>query len=221
MRILPIKKDPINLKNTDIYYIPVPKVACTSMKTAIYKYNNPALYKIRRWIDPIYDFNPHMLYGSLNFSRYKMDSVAGKFFCIVRDPVARFVSAYDDIVLRRKKLAAVSHMVPEKALPNNPDIDQFLNRFEDYMEFGPYVRHHFLPMVTYIGVDTSFYFKVFDLHDFENIMKFLLNNGVNLDFLHANRGSGERNKSKLTASQCSRIKNIYIDDYEFIKNCGF
>ena len=219
MRIFPINRNPINIIGTDIYYIPVPKIACTSMKASIYKYNHPIFYKLYNIFDPIYKFNPHRVYGSARFSRHNFDLVAGRFFCFVRDPIERFISAYDDIVLIRKKLSTVSRISPEKKLSDNPSIDQFLSRFDDYMEHGPYVRHHFSPMVTYLGDDPSFYYKIFLLNDFGSALKFISENGVDLEPVHTNKSMNKYNKSILNVDQRKIVKQIYKKDYEFIRAC--
>lgn len=122
------------------YYLPIEKNACSTVKKAIYlkKYGSE------------YNGDIHDYWAScstllkIRQKAQKLSTVA-----ILREPVDRFWSAYQDLIVKR--LWAVDYF-PNK----QPDLEFFLNHFDQFMKHRG-LKLHFAAQASYINKTTKLY----------------------------------------------------------------
>ena len=130
--------------------------------------------------------------------------------CVKRDPVKRFLSCYNDKILKEGLLRRAS-------------VDTILDGFDRIQDgdrpHGPnatYLWYHFAPQVLQFGSDRGYYTHVFDISEVSTTYREYLNDKwkIDLPILHArNSTKTDFDKVVLTQKQISRIEKIYEDDY--------
>ena len=179
------------VKNKKIQYCPTPKCGCTSTKVMIRK-------GIEGNID--YEDNIHAKFWTSPFEAVDVDIK----FCIVRDPVSRFLSSYANRICRHNDIKFV-------------ELNEFINNFHDkYYRLDKNMHHHFRPQIDFIGNDPSYYNRVFFLDEMPSVRKFLseiMGKPIKLEKLQVVGAE----KPIPTESQIDFIKSFYEDDYKFLE----
>ena len=123
-----------------------------------------------------------------------------KSFCVVRDPVERFISAFKNRVLTHDEC-------------EEKDFGRFVDNFDYYYETNRSVGIHFRPATDFYGTDRSIYDKVFRLEHLGSCKEWLeeefdcklpdikLQQSVKVDI-------------KPTEEQIEKIKHIFRKDYK-------
>jgi hypothetical protein len=124
-------------------------------------------------------------------------------FCIVRDPVDRFLSGFTNRILYHDDIKI------------KITIDEFIIYFDDIMK-NPEFKNaalHFYPQVDSIGDNPNLYTHIFKLSEMSKI-KTLLEEycGFHLPHLHMQQSGGIR-KPTLTKEQIEWVKKRYEIDY--------
>lgn len=122
-------------------------------------------------------------------------------FCIVRDPVDRFLSGYTNKLL--------------PAVQGNMTIDQLLSTIDEpefKAEYGNFLRH-VNPLTHFYGTDPDIFTHIFDIHQMAEV-KLLLEreSGRPLPNMHRNRSIFP--KPTLTETQRKSIMDRYQQDYD-------
>ena len=166
------------------YYI-IPKNGCSSVR-----------HMMLQTINDIPDLNDHYDsgYSIINFKtklfRYYKPVRSGVIkFAIKRDPVDRFISAYSDIVLFRKK--------------ENRTVEEILQ--------GNYKDKHFNTQ-TYFAGSADMYDYVFDVTEMNKVAELISDyTNINIRVQHIRK---TKNKIRLQHSQVKLIEEFYKEDYE-------
>jgi len=122
---------------------------------------------------------------------------------VKRDPVARFVSGFNNRVLHHKKIKK-----------DCTDIHEFIEKFDDYWKAEADVKEHFRPQTDFLGTSQNPYTHVFDVTEM-NKVKLLFEETYNRIFpdLRLQQG-GNNNKTSLTEIEIMWIKDRYKVDYD-------
>jgi len=180
-------------KNKIIQYRPTPKCGCTSTKVMIHKGING---QIANYGDDIHD-----KYTTSTFIDWPYADIK---FCIVRDPVSRFISAYSNRVCRHNDIKFV-------------EFDEFIDGFcNKYYESNESIYHHFRPQVDFIGRNPDYYDRIFFLDEMPLVSEFLseiMGKPIKLEKLQV----GKIDKPIPTETQINFIKSLYEDDYMFLE----
>jgi hypothetical protein len=98
-------------------------------------------------------------------------------FCLTRDPVKRFLSAYSNRVQHHRELA-LSHPAGLNAvkagLRADPEVNYLIQNLAEYQHVSPAIRHHTRPMTDFLGEDPSIYHRIFDISDMPSLRQALL-----------------------------------------------
>lgn len=128
-------------------------------------------------------------------------------FCVVRDPVDRFVSAYLNRIRFRK-------MIPDNL--KNIDIHGFIKTFDnpEYYEAYTDIKHHLLSQVFYLGNKPDFYTHIFNMSRMGELKK-LIEKTANAELPELTLNVSDKSfRPKLSSSEIDWIKNKYKSDYE-------
>jgi hypothetical protein len=120
-------------------------------------------------------------------------------FCVVREPVGRFISAYTNRILYHEKMEKIS-------------IAEFIDTIDEQRNED--VLSHIYPLSYWYGEDPTFYTHIFNLRHMDGI-KFMLEfmSGISLPNLQLQQ-SGGIEKPTLTKVQEDWIRERYKQDYE-------
>lgn len=131
------------------------------------------------------------------------DSYGRTKFCVVRDPIERFVSAYCDRVLRygRKEL---------ESFPTISSLVQSLHSLEDFAS----LKHHVRPLVDFYGVEPQRYEQVFRFCEIAKLKNFL-EERMNQKLPDLRLQSCEKiEKPTLTDEDRAILQGFYAEDYK-------
>lgn len=194
----------VRVKGTNLVYFPVPKVACTSVKLAIMRHNEPGRFIALRSDDHV-----HGKYGGYKsppwnweWRRYAdplMPSSWMRPFCVIRDPIDRFVSGYRNRVVHWNEFGG-----------NPPDINEFALGLADYCKADRQIGHHFLPMTTYLGRDPSFYDRVFLMSELQALPVYC---GFSAPLPKTQNDGPPISRTDLSKEALSRLEQFYAEDY--------
>jgi hypothetical protein len=201
---------PVPIRSTPLVYFPVPKVACTSLKRAIYAHNAPDEYAKRVALARSGQaFYIHRIYRSRRMYWWRFLPYFGKkWFCVVRDPIERFVSAHKNRVLEHGDLANVD------GLPRNPDLDTFASNLSSYCSVSTPIRHHTKPMTNFLGRWPGLYDRIFRLDQIADLKAYVHERGVDLDIGHFKNSKLDYSEIHLSAASLSALRDFYRSDYE-------
>lgn len=201
---------PIVLKKHKIYYKFVPKCGCTTIK---------------RYLAKSIDKDPgdiHVYFHSRKKEFNSVEDLNGYYkFCVVRDPLERFVSCYNNKILdedtrvKVENMVEINHKLKLYNLEVKPDIDYFINNFFLYRELTEIYETHTMKYVDILGTNTSYYDDVYNMRDINTQLMPKLKSITGTDYT-----KGKKNKSKhllkvsdLSSSQLDKLKEFYKDDY--------
>ena len=168
-----------------LLYISVPKCACTSLKNCMYFLENKDNFKTYKNNGQYIDI--HKLYQSSYFDIYikkiqkKYDISTFTKICLIRDPIKRFISAYTNRVKHHKELSV--KVMKSLDLTNDmadPNFYKFVNNFNIYKKVRS-IKHHTDSISKYIGTEPSFYDKIYNIENIDEISVFLKDK-YNIDY---------------------------------------
>ena len=199
-----------------LFYASVPKVACTSLKRALFEVENGFGYRPfytngKRWhIHRLY--RPIELTEALKAELHDYWRVA-----FVRDPLERFLSAYSNRMVyhNQRSLSATDRAnLKRHRLTDTPDIHTFINNFETYVSVCRDIKHHTRPMVEFLGTDPRYFHRLFrmsEMNEFE--MEIKKRTGVHIEVQHAQAHGTKIPKEELSNLEIEKIKKLYKQDY--------
>ena len=207
----------VKIANTRLAYVPVPKIACTSVKMAILRHNAPADYAALKAgeIDGdgkgVHGFYPTV---PMSLSQMLTKPPTRRWFGIVRDPLKRFVSGYRNRILHHKDLRATSVAELEAAgLPLEPDIDLFAANLAAYSALNRSTRHHFAPICTYMGRHPRMFHRVFCISEIADLASYMAEHGGPSDLPHEQTGGPKMTVADLSPASIAALRDFYARDY--------
>lgn len=149
---------------TELAYFPVPKIACSSVKTCIFDIENKISVEEKKRIEP--NFKVHSVYRASSFSSAKK-GIPKDFekFAIVRDPLERFFSGFNEKVLIKKVIVNSQKMTEFcnlNRLNPSPNLEEFVTQFHKYCEL-PFFRQHFGSQAYFLGNNLNYFDHLFSV----------------------------------------------------------
>lgn len=124
-------------------------------------------------------------------------------FCVVRDPIDRFISAYSDRVLRYRReefgaFPTISHLIAN------------LFHLEDF----PVLAHHIRPMCSFYGRELDQYTRIFSFNNLEGVKKYL-EEGLQVSLPTIRLQSCEKiNKPTISSTEREMLEGYYAEDLD-------
>lgn len=217
------KEDPspaikgIFLARWAIGYQSIPKVACTSLKEALFRLATGESFGDRK--------RPGGGYIHDYFFRHEQDITQAAWrFVVVRDPIERFLSGFSNRVLHYRELSkSYLSSLPDKAgmdlesFPANPSLDQFIANFDFYCKV-PTIRHHFSPISTFVAPLES-YSRVYAFHEIDALaVDISQRTGQEFSIPHSQQGGPKLKLDRVKPGSLRKLIQIYESDYEMLKH---
>ena len=137
--------------------------------------------------------------------------IEGESICVKRDPVKRFISCYDDKVVKENRLPGISL---DKFLDNPWEIiDNMDKPLEENKSIG-YLYYHFAPQTMHLGENIDYYTHVFDISEVNTLCKKYFEQKWSITIPDLVCRSNPNKKTTLTDEQISKVKAIYDQDYK-------
>ena len=126
-------------------------------------------------------------------------------FCVVRDPINRFVSAYKNQIVSAKVLG-----------DNPPTMSEFIHNFDYYLWKNREVEFHFRQLVFGLGYDPSVFTHIFNIKQFSEIKKLLESYcDYKLPNIRLNKSiEADKKLGMITEEELDFLKRKYAIDYE-------
>ncbi|WP_413662457.1 sulfotransferase family 2 domain-containing protein [Microbulbifer sp. CNSA002] len=195
-------------------YVPIPKNACTSIKEFIFELDNGERF------EP-YESEGKKIWIHDYFltKKQKLEDLGPDFFsfAVVRDPVERFISAYNNRVGQHNELS--SDMLGDAAsdLPRSPGLGQFIDDFTRYFHRSNSISHHFGVQAGHIpnpGKLTKIYF-ISELKSLSSDLSDLV--GASVTLKREQVGGKRITIRDLSRSQLKVLIDFYERDYHLLK----
>lgn len=169
---------------------------------------NPHWFKETSPGDPVYnEIRKRVKILSTGFEDFSHYPVR---FCIIRDPVDRFLSAYINRIVFHKDLIKLKN--------NPPSILEFIENFDYFCKNNESTRIHFLPQKNFYGENLNLYTHIFRFKEFREVKNLLEKiKGETLPDIRLQQ-SGSLQKPTIGQFETNWIKKLYSIDYEIYKD---
>ncbi|HZF30642.1 MAG TPA: sulfotransferase family 2 domain-containing protein [Gammaproteobacteria bacterium] len=160
-------------KSLNLFYVPVPKNAGTSMRACLFEIDNGFPYRdmiVNGKTVPLWS-----LYGSPEAFTPLASLPPGAIkVAIVRDPWLRLVSAYRNRVLfyQETNPRLMQHHGVDTRLSPMPTFRSFVENLTEYRKI-PAIAHHTNPQVYFLGDDPAYYDRLFHVERLAELEDFL------------------------------------------------
>jgi len=157
------------LTKHDLAYFPVPKIACTSLKSYFYEIEHGVPFASYSDDAGRVIYIHDKIISTSFFIEAQVERLAAcRRIAVIRDPIERFISAYANRVVSFKELSATALDTPrgrELALTPTPSFAHFVERLEDYRLASPSIRHHTDPATVFLGPDLGYFHKIYKISE--------------------------------------------------------
>lgn len=209
----------VALNKYKIVYLPVPKVACTSVKEYFFALENgfdfPEMFVNGRRV-VVHNIG---LQTSL-FDGFPKEAYEDYFrFTVIRDPIRRLLSVYSNRVLAANQLSP--KWVKGSGLAPRPDLTTFLENFEAYRAASSPIAHHSRPQTDFVGSDPGYFSNVYDVGQL-SLLEAEINRrvGLNWKIPRSNANSKKFSPDDVPKHLIGKIQEFYRTDYDFIEKAG-
>ena len=194
-----------------LIYYPCPKNANTSAKLFFAKHveiEDKFIFlsdRIPQYKQTRHMFEKERKINIVSFlpSKQKFKKVlADETCCLVRDPIKRFISAYNNRILYHKDKQFKNHTV-----------DMIIEKLENNL----FENEHFLPQTFFLGDDLKYYTIVANtenIYEFEKKVNYFFEKEIKFPKIQT---GGNKFDLKLNKSQLDKAKKIYNQDFNLLE----
>lgn len=199
-----------------IAYMPIPKVACTSIKQMLY------MAEHGRRFEPYKGKNGktmfiHDAYPAIPFDKIDHALIADcDRIAVVRDPVLRVLSAYSNRVVFHRELSAEKQgeILKKLDLAPDPDLATFVDRLDEYAAAFSGIHHHTRPQVDFLGYDPTYLSKIYRFSELEMLAEDVRRRtGTEVQLPWLQKGGPKIPISALSRAQQDKLHDMFADDY--------
>ncbi len=208
----------IVLEKLSLGYKDIPKVACTSIKEAIYELQTGNVFDRKEAGTHIHQY----------YAKKKKDLAGVDFkFIVLRDPIKRFLSGYSNRVTHHNELSfeylsnhkhSSAKILLDKGSILNPGIGQFIEFFDDYYQ-TPSIHHHLRPVTEILDGDLEFFNKIYILENIRELEEDISNLSKKIFKLPKSQTGGKKYSHKeLNSQQMDYLIDFYKEDYKLMQD---
>jgi len=208
--------DGIFLARWSIGYRPIPKVASTSLRNALYKLGTGRRYKGENGETASWRVHSY-------FRERHADISGAQFrFVVVRDPIKRFLSGYANRVIASKELSRefigklpIASRLDLDKFPYDPDLPTFIRQFETYRQI-PTIAHHFRPQAEFM-VSADRFDRIYPIEGLDQLSSDIeARCGKPLDLRREMTGGPKLTVDDLDGRDFERLTRMYEADYTML-----
>ena len=205
------------IKVNKIGYFGIPKAAGTSIKHTLFKIKRGRNFDSKDNIAQREKANIHKFFESEISDISDCDFR----FIVIRDPIKRFLSAYNNRVGHHKELTyeAINDKYLKKIINVfQPNINEFINDFQTYYKVQT-INHHTRPINTMLNDGLNSFTHIYKIEQLDSLkidLENKLNQKVHIPRLQIN-GTNIGLKD-LDRNQIEFLINFYLEDYKILKN---
>ncbi len=136
---------------------------------------------------------------------------------LIRDPIARFLSAYANRVLDpRWRNRNHEQLCEAMGLPATPSIDIFINHLKEYQQI-PEIGHHTKSQVFFLGDKLDYYDRLFRVESILEAAQYLeRRSGLAIDFPRLKTDGPKARRSDLDTNLINRLRQYLESDYSLL-----
>lgn len=200
----------IHFPGQQVTYLQNPKVACTSIETSLWAAYEPGNVPSNVHREKQIRRESFFYLRNLTNAQCK-ELLNSEFFTVVRNPYARFLSAYLNKVQNEKPWARIHKHCGFQSLVK-PSISELLERFKDLDLAG--IDHHFRPQHINLLVGFAPLSVTGHMEHFSEIVTYLSKKDIRIETKdkHATNAA-EQVRSRLSDREIDLIREIYKDDF--------
>ena len=225
----------VALDGFKIAYFPVHKAACTSTKAALYKLEKSKLSPDQ---SQLMGETPPPKYNATKFRSRDFKKLE-KYWCfaIVRDPLEKILSAYQDKIVVRNDLAGLEDNFRTKIanrlvgltrydtatyrnLPTQPDLETFILNIQFYNAKFPHIYHHTRPTQYYLGNHLLRFDRIYrmdELTDMQSEISIRVGQNFTLPKHNSTRSVETSSANSLSKKAFEHAMRYLWKDYQFLK----
>jgi len=204
------------LPKEGICYFSVPKCASSTLKHFFFEAENGRAFTAFQVSGK--RVSVHGLYKCTSFEAQSSLARGQDWkFAVVRDPVSRVVSAYNNRIVHHAQLENPRFHAANQdgELSASPTLDEFVDKLELYRERSKVVADHVKPLSHFLGRDPDYFDRIFALGELDELHAELAKR-FGRDIPGFRRVQATR--SKLGASELSpggreKLEALYEEDY--------
>jgi len=213
---------PIILTRYPIVYHATPKVACTSIKLALYELEYGKQFHPQKDDNGVWNHIHNSWQGGTPYFSPAPERERYFKFTVVRDPLERFLSAFANRVIYHGELSAknLPRLEGELAgLKSNPSLSEFIADLDRYRAASWQIRHHTDPQIYFIGRTLAYYERIFSFAELTKIPEAVRAAvGAQIILPHEQSGGPKLTVADLSESEQQRISEFYAADYLLLSN---
>lgn len=205
----------------------VPKVGTTSLFTWFHTllFNRDYEPQNDKWIHGFFQSQQNDIIEHCEINEFKKAD-GYLTFCLTRDPVKRFLSAYSNRVLFHNELDLIQPLgkrAIKEGLLARPQLDFLIDHLDEYTGAKGSIHHHMRPMLDFLGQDLSVYDHIFDINKMSVLQDTLIQHWKNLnlsldyrnipDIPRKQTGGKKLGLHSLSPRHFDILINYYREDY--------
>ena len=191
-------------------YVPMPKCGSSTIKAHILKIGQN-----------VKTINPHIFFENPFFttSGKKIEDYPKHYkFVVLRDPIDRFLSYYNNNILAQDSLSIpFNNNKVIFGLDTKPEINELISRWHEYCFVFDDFKHHTLPQSAYLGTNLSAFNDVFLLENIDSLLpkltKFFKSKELPKHLMKSEKPISNL-YGQLTVNSLDILLEIYKDDYQ-------
>ena len=206
-------------------YFPIPKVACSSIKTLMYFIKTGEELLEHRDTDGSV-MHIHRKIATQKFQFTNVEGAENCFrFAVVRDPIERFISCYINRVTWHRDLSEEVIKLPlaqELGLKTDPNINEFVDNLEAYRLISYGVAHHTDPQTYFLGSDLDYFHRIYKINELPQLVEDLRERtSQDLRLLKLQPSHVSLPPAELTPRSIRKLQEFYSGDYALFHGISF
>lgn len=139
-------------------------------------------------------------------------------FTVVRDPVARFISSYNNRIADRddfQKSIVSRNLVKPLGLNPSPSLEEFALNIKTYSLLNDRVFRHVINQHRFTGTNIEKFDRIYNLSQINDLVEYMNELfGIKLEAKVLNSSSKKKSEHDLSAEALGKVQEYYAMDYK-------
>jgi hypothetical protein len=203
---------PICYPKQNLYFFPIPKTASSAIKKFLFPYETHA--------GRLHKNAPAVQFAKISDEQHKQMQNCRR-IALIRDPIERVISCHRQKIqdATRERLTTL-FKEDQHNLVVKPTLSQFIDNIELYIHSCGFIRHHVAPTTFFLGLDPSYFTKIYKMSEIHLLIKELesctVNNSAD-DFLPRNVTKTKSKPEQVYSYQLEKLRAMFQEDYSLFE----